>query len=572
MKTRPTLPSTWIPITPYGGPAPRDPGVLKLDGNEGSAPSPDLLANLLQDDTSLLRDYPSPQELEGEIAAEFGLDPKCVVVTAGADDALDRVCRAYLRPGRKAVLPIPTFEMMYRFVAAAGGEVRTVPWVGDFPTDAVLGVLDEDVSVVAIVSPNNPTGQVATAQDLTRVAEAADRAVVLLDHVYVDYADEDLTHLASGLENVVTVRSFSKAWGLAGCRVGYAIASEEVANVLRNAGNPFPVAGLSMAAVRAQLRNGRPMFQEHVKQIRDGRVVLSTALGQFDATPALSQGNFVFADFGQRAELVQEGLASLGIRIRRFPHRPEIATGLRISVPLGEEEMNRLLSGLASVLTPEALLFDLDGVLADVEGSYRRCVVEVVASFGVPLTRAELEAEVLAGQANNDWVLAQRILDGRGVEVSLEEVTRRFQETYLGTPEKAGLRESESLLVDRELLERLAARRPLGIVTGRPRDEAVWFLEKTGIADLFGTLVCMEDGPLKPDPEPVRIACERLGVGRAWMVGDTPDDIRAAQGAGVIPFGIVAPGDDPAQAGPSLRAAGAAAVLNDLTILEELLP
>jgi len=572
MKTRNTLPSTWIPETPYRGPVARDPGDLKLDGNEGSAPSPDLLANLLREDSSLLRDYPSPRGLEAEIAAELGLDPKCVVVTAGADDALDRICRAFLRPGRYAVLPVPTFEMMYRFVAAAGGEIRTVPWVGDFPTDAVVDELDEDVSVVAIVSPNNPTGQVATSEDLTRISEAAERAVVILDHVYVDYADEDLTRLASGLENVVVVRTFSKAWGLAGCRVGYAIASKAVANVLRNAGNPYPVAGLSLAAARAQLRSDRKNFRAHVRQVREGRDVLSAALGQLGVIPAPSQGNFVFADFGSRADLVQEGLASLGIRIRRFPHRPEIATGLRISVPLGEEEMNRILSGLASVLAPEALLFDLDGVLADVGGSYRRCVLETVASYGVPLTRAELEAEVLAGQANNDWVLARRILNGRGVEVSLEEVTRRFQESYLGTPEKAGLRESESLLVARELLERLAARRPLGIVTGRPRDEAVWFLEKTGIADLFGALVCMEDGPLKPDPEPVRIACERLGVGRAWMVGDTPDDIRAARGAGVIPFGIVAPGDDPTQAGPSLRAAGAAAVLNDLTILEELLP
>ena len=571
MSGRPSLPSTWIPKDEYRGPGPRDPGVLKLDGNEGAAPSASVLAELAQGDVSVLRDYPDPRGLEADIADWLGVDPGRVVVTAGADDALDRVCRAYLRPGRRIVLPVPAFEMMYRFAAAAGGEVKRVPWEGDFPTDAVIAALDEDVSVVTVISPNNPTGRVATAEDLKRVADAASGAIVLFDHVYVDYADEDLTELAMGFGNVVTVRTFSKAWGLAGCRVGYAIASQEVANVLRNTGTPFPVAGLSIAAVRAQLKGGRTLLDEHVSRTRGERDALGDTLARLGASPAPSQGNFVFADFGERSDLVFDGLASLGIRIRRFPHRPEIRTGIRITVPQGVEEMVRLRSGLDTVLAPEALLFDLDGVLADVEDSYRRCVVETAGSFGVPITRGDLETAVLAGDANNDWVLTRRILEARGVEVPLDEVTERFQAIYLGTPQKRGLRESERLLVGRDVLARLAARLPLGIVTGRPKDEAAWFLEKTGITDLFGAVVCMEDAPLKPDPEPVRVALARLGVQLAWMVGDTPDDLRAAKAAGVLPVGIVAPGDDPANAASALRDAGAATVLGDVTNLEELL-
>ncbi len=242
------------------------------------------------------------------------------------------------------------------------------------------------------------------------------------------------------------------------------------------------------------------------------------------------------------------------------------------SGPKAVEELERLRAGLGTVLAPQALLFDLDGVLASVEDSYRRCVLDTVANFGVGVTRSDLEIAVLAGDANDDWVLTQRILKAGGVEVPLDEVTRRFQEIYLGTPTKPGLRESERLLVDRDLLRRLAARRPLGIVTGRPRAEARWFLDRTGISDLFAAVVCLEDGPLKPDPEPVRIALERLSVERAWMVGDTPDDLLAAKAAGVLPLGIVAPGDDPANAVPALRDAGAAIVLDDLTDLEELLP
>ncbi len=82
-------------------------------------------------------------------------------------------------------------------------------------------------------------------------------------------------------------------------------------------------------------------------------------------------------------------------------------------------------------------------------------------------------------------------------------------------------------------------------MTGRPRVDADRFLERTGIAGCFRTVVTMEDAPIKPDPTPVRLALERLGVATAWMVGDTPDDTRAARGAGVLPMGVVAPGDDP---------------------------
>jgi phosphoglycolate phosphatase-like HAD superfamily hydrolase len=128
------------------------------------------------------------------------------------------------------------------------------------------------------------------------------------------------------------------------------------------------------------------------------------------------------------------------------------------------------------------------------------------------------------------------------------------------------------LIVPRALLERLSKRWPLAVVTGRPREEARWFLEREGIADLFRAVVCMEDAARKPDPAPVRLALTRLGVRRAWMVGNTPDDVRAAAGANVVPLGVVAPGDDLSATAAALTDAGAARVLDELADLEELLP
>jgi HAD superfamily hydrolase (TIGR01509 family) len=117
----------------------------------------------------------------------------------------------------------------------------------------------------------------------------------------------------------------------------------------------------------------------------------------------------------------------------------------------------------------------------------------------------------------------------------------------------------------------LAARLPLGIVTGRPRAEALRFLDRFGLGDLFACMVSRDDAAPKPDPAPVLEALRRLGIERAWMLGDTPDDITAARAAGVLPIGIRPPAaaDD---TGAALEAAGAARIITTLDELKELLP
>jgi histidinol-phosphate aminotransferase len=156
----------------------------------------------------------------------------------------------------------------------------------------------------------------------------------------------------------------------------------------------------------------------------------------------------------------------------------------------------------------------------------------------------------------------------RGVEAPLAEVTERFEARYQGSPGTPGLWERETLLVTREVLERLAARLPLAIVTGRPRGDAERFLAAQGVAELFRVVVTREDAALKPDPEPVRVALEGLGVENAWLLGDTPDDLRAARGAGVLALGVCGSSEACRSA---LVGAGAARVFRAASELEEVL-
>ena len=342
------------PAVQYTKPLPDGDRLLRLDSNEGPLPPRALLAELAGADPELLRRYRDAAALEAALAARFGVTAERVIVTAGADEAIDRSCRAFLERGRTLVLPEPTFELFERFAALAGGDIERVPWAGGaFPDDAFLERLDARTAMVVVVSPNNPTGAVATLAEVRRLAGAAPHALVLLDLAYIEYADADPTPGVLDLPNVLVVRTFSKAWGLAGCRVGYAIGSPYVVSVLRAAGGPYPVGAPSIALASRQLEHGGDALRAHVARVREERELLTARLNARGLTPLPSQANFVFVDFGPpgpRATVVCAGLAALGVLVRDFPLRPGIATGLRITLPGDPAQFERLCAALDTVL------------------------------------------------------------------------------------------------------------------------------------------------------------------------------------------------------------------------------
>lgn len=557
--------------TPYAPPALRGPVDLFLDANEGPASSLDLGAIVASLPPDVCRRYPDAAPLEQQLARSLNLATERVIVTAGGDDAIDRVCRACLEPGRTLVLPVPTFEMIPRTARLMGARVVTTPWRdGPYPTDAVLALIDSSTSLIAIVSPNNPTGAVATASDLRRLAAAAPQAILLVDLAYTEFADEDLTSAALEIPGAIIVRTFSKALGLAGLRVGYALGDPRLIHALRAVGAPYPVSALSLAVAAAVLPRAEERKRQASGRIGTERRKLETLLSELGGEPRASQANFVLAEFGN-ARWVWEALGGLGISVRRFATSPGLERSLRITCPGSEPEFDRLCRGLRAALRPEALLFDMDGVLADVSASYRAAITLTAGSYGVVVTPGDIAHAKAAGNANNDWVLTQRLLARSGVVASLGEVTDRFERFYQGESGKPGLRETESLIPDRGMLESLASQFPLGIVTGRPARDCQQFLNRYEIADLFRVVVCMEDAPAKPDTAPVRLAMERLGARAAWMIGDTPDDITAARGAGVVPIGFAPPGADAASLADILARYGAARTLTGFSELLELL-
>jgi HAD superfamily hydrolase (TIGR01548 family) len=204
------------------------------------------------------------------------------------------------------------------------------------------------------------------------------------------------------------------------------------------------------------------------------------------------------------------------------------------------------------ILKGSTLLLDMDGVIAEVSQSYRAAIIKTCHFYeALSVTFETIAQRKAKGGCNNDWALSLDLIrsdpNGRQ-DVTLDEVTETFEMFYQGDESKniSGLYRLETLIPDLNLLKELRKRCSggMGIVTGRPRKDCEKFLSLFDIQHLFDVCVCMEDGPLKPHPFPVLHACEKLGVSpsqQVLMVGDTPDDIRAAVGAGVTAVGVVTP-------------------------------
>ena len=337
-------------LRPYT-PPPRDPRIaLSLDNNEGApvdAAVFDLLSGL---DSEVLRRYPDQTALEGQIAQAYGVESERVVVTNGGDDAIDRVCRALLNPGDVMLTHTPGFVMIPRWAQLTGAVTRSISWLGDeFPKTAFLESIDETVRLVALISPCNPTGGVVPLEDIIEVAARCAQfgAVLMLDQAYVEFADEDPIERMLDLPNIVFIRTFSKAMGGAGLRVGYAIASERIATWLRTVGGPYPVSSISLLLASAlfEQREGR---QGSVQQTRINRAALIDWFRQSGAHVFDSQANFVLARFEDAGDMHQQ-LLDRGISVRRFRNGSEIDQYLRFSVPADESQFNQLLDALGAI-------------------------------------------------------------------------------------------------------------------------------------------------------------------------------------------------------------------------------
>jgi len=287
-----TLPSYHPPLGGRDG--------LRLDFNENTVGcSPRVLERLRQLDGAQLARYPEREPAERTAADFLSIAPSELLLTNGVDEAIHLICETYLDPGDEALIVVPTFSMYKIYAAATGAKVIEIPANEDFrfPIEELLSRITPRTRLVAIANPNNPTGTVAPPEDLLKLARAASSAAVLVDEAYFEFYGQTLLPAWRELPNLFVARTFSKAYGLAGLRIGALTGHAEQMRNIRGVSSPYNVNAVALACLPEALAD-QAYVQQYVNEVRQGRERLELALESSGIPFWPSQANFVLARVG----------------------------------------------------------------------------------------------------------------------------------------------------------------------------------------------------------------------------------------------------------------------------------
>ena len=315
--------------------------VIKLASNENPlGPSPKAMA-VINEGIATLHRYPDGGafRLRQAIADRWKVSAEQVILGNGSDEILGLLARTFLSPGDEAVMADQTFVIYKMEVTAAHGKavlVSLVQWRHDVM--AMAAAITERTRLLFLCNPNNPTGTMVSADEVTRLlARVPEHVVIVFDEAYFEYVrssefPDSMAYVKRG-RNAIVLRTFSKIYGLAGLRIGYGVTTPEIANFLNRVRPPFNANSLAQRAALAALdddehvANSRAVNQTGMDQVVNGLRTLGLA-------PIASETNFVYFDVGRDGRGVFDALLRLGVIVRHIE-------GRMIRVTIGQTEENK---------------------------------------------------------------------------------------------------------------------------------------------------------------------------------------------------------------------------------------
>jgi len=540
---------------------------LKLDFNERS----DKVSPLAQDSKfDALWRYPVRQSLEQEIAALYDLEESQVLCTNGGDEAIMILMRI-IKECRQLILPLPAFSQYTWGVKSWQLDARLIAPKSDLSIDLAMtlnAIGQTSQSVTIITRPNNPTGELIALEDLLSILETAqsNNGWVFLDEAYIEFSDSyfdqpaQLKSLLNQFENLVVLRTLSKAFGLAGIRLGYLLGSSRLVQEFELRCMPFNVPQPSLTiASQALAQSNRSEVKNYCQTIAENRHKLTQWLTKLGIEVLPSQANFILLRLANnQARAVQSFLAKNNILVRAFGES-ELGDCLRITIPY---QLNDIYPCLKQALAPELICLDMDGVLIDTSASYEATILKTVETLsGSRVKQDDIERLKNSGGFNNDWLVSQQLLSDNGVKLPLDRVIEVFQSIYLGD-NGDGLVSNETPMIADSLIARCKAIRScqFAVVTGRPRQEAIAGTRLIGLEAL--EIISLDDVEQpKPSAEGIKKLQNKFSK-FSWMCGDNPDDMLAANKSNSLAIGIGR------QNAETLYQAGADIVLDNINELE----
>jgi len=327
---------------------------LRLDFNENTdVPSPRVVEVLKRFAGQELTKYPERTAVEATVAEFLKLSPEQVLLTNGVDEAIHLLCETYLEPDHQVIIVVPTFSMYEIYAQSTGAMIISLqadPEQGfQFPAQQALAAITPRTRLIAVASPNNPTGTVVSRRDLLSLADAAPQAAVFVDEAYYNFWGESVLDAIDRFPNLFVARTFSKAHGLAGLRAGLLAGNLEQMKFVRKVSSPYNVNAIALACLPEAMAD-REFIEGYVRQVVQGRGRLMVQLACMGVPYWVSQANFVLARIGPLHREFVAGMRDRGILVRDRSNDPGCDGCVRMTVGT-IEHTDRLLMTLPEVLT-----------------------------------------------------------------------------------------------------------------------------------------------------------------------------------------------------------------------------
>lgn len=338
-----TLPTYHPPLSGREG--------LRLDFNENTVGcSLRVLQRLRELDAEQIARYPEREPVERVVADFLKTHPDELLLTNGIDEAIHLLCETFLEPGDEAIIVVPTFSMYEISAAATGANVVVV--VADenfrFPLGALRAAVTSRTRLIAVANPNNPTGALATSRELHQIARSAPDAALLVDEAYFEFCGETMLGAWHELPNLFVARTFSKAYGMAGMRVGVLAGDSKQMAMVRKVASPYNVNGLALAGLPEALAD-QQYVRSYVEQVSAGRERLQQEFEKLGIEYWPSRANFVLARFGRLCKPFIAAMKVCGILVRDRSSDPGCAGCVRITLGTSEQT-ERLLNALRATM------------------------------------------------------------------------------------------------------------------------------------------------------------------------------------------------------------------------------
>ena len=315
-----------------------DPGQglrLHLNENTGGC-SPRVLEAIARVSPTEVSAYPAYKGLVLDCARHFGVDPDWILLTNGLDEGILMAAVGHIARARQhdaeTIVPLPAFDPYLNSTSAVGATAIRIPPGPDFtfPTEAVLAAITPRTRMIFLNTPNNPTGQLIPLADLERISEAAPHAIVLVDEAYIEFGGTTFLPELPRHSNVLVGRTFSKAYGLAGMRVGIVMGQPAALDPVRAVTLPFNVNAIALAAARAALEDVE-FLPRYAAQVAESRTRLYAACRRLGLTYWESAANYVLVRIGDGAPRFADALAARRIHVRDRSNDPATPGCIRIT-------------------------------------------------------------------------------------------------------------------------------------------------------------------------------------------------------------------------------------------------